>query len=443
MRDIINHINELKAELDKLKPLKSADQQRLDKKIRLELNYNSNHIEGNTLTYGETELLLIFDQTRGNHDFREYEEMKGHDLALKLIQDLAPDKERDLTESFIRQINRVILKEAFYKEAVTPDGQATRRLIRIGEYKSFPNSVRLQNGEMFNYASPSETPVMMHDLIDWYGNAAANSDLHPVEVAAEFHYRFVCIHPFDDGNGRISRLLMNYHLLKNDLPPVIIKSDDKKNYLFALHEADTGNVEAFKIYISDQLVWSLDIYLKAARGESVDEPKDWEKKITLLNKVGDPGNMLQKTKSSFSFTDLLETFALPFLNTIFNKWHLINGTFVNHSVYLTINNNYQIAKGESFDQIEESIFLLRETKITSAGLNISYQLNGFKANGVNSFSVAFDFQFSFDEFSYSLTLLLPVPINITKPYHKNLTIEDENLLAGAITDYILLKRESL
>jgi Fic family protein len=82
LKDLLNHIEQLKTQLEKLQPLSIENQQKLDKKFRLEWNYNSNHIEGNTLTYGETELLLIFDLTKGNHEMREYEEMKGHDVAL-------------------------------------------------------------------------------------------------------------------------------------------------------------------------------------------------------------------------------------------------------------------------------------------------------------------------------------------------------------------------
>ena len=262
MKELLEHIESLKKAFTELQPLNPENQQKLDKKFRLEWNYNSNHIEGNTLTYGETELLLIFGETKGNHEFREYEEMRGHDLALKLVEQLAADSERNLTENFIRELNLAILKEPFYKEAITEDGQPTRRLIKIGEYKSFPNSVRLQNGEIFNYASPAETAAMMSDLMNWYNTAVEDITQSPVEVAAEFHYRFVCIHPFDDGNGRISRLVMNYLLIKNGYPPVIIKTEDKKNYFFALHEADTGNLEAFKKYIAEQLVWSYEVCIK-------------------------------------------------------------------------------------------------------------------------------------------------------------------------------------
>src|ERR1039458_8086546 len=110
-------IDELKVTLDSLLPMSLEDERRFWKKIRLEWNYNSNHIEGNTLTYGETELLLIFDHTNGIHTFREYEEMKAHDLAYFLIQNWAKEKERPLTESDIKELNKTILKEPFWKEA--------------------------------------------------------------------------------------------------------------------------------------------------------------------------------------------------------------------------------------------------------------------------------------------------------------------------------------
>src|SRR5450432_2228970 len=115
-------------------------------------------------------------------------------------------------------------------------------MIDIGDYKKYPNSVVLPNGEIFHYTSPEETPIRMGELIDWFRTAEKSGKLHPVELAAQLHYRFVCIHPFDDGNGRLSRLLMNYVLLKNGLPPAIIRSDDKKAYLFALNQADSGDL---------------------------------------------------------------------------------------------------------------------------------------------------------------------------------------------------------
>lgn len=280
MKHSLERVNELVEKLRTLKPLSKENQQKLDKKFRLEFNFNSNHMEGNTLTYGETELLLIFDDTRGNHSMREYEEMKAHDAGYLLIEEWARDKERPLTEQNIKNLNEIILVRPFWKDAITQDGQDTRRKIKVGNYKEHPNSVRLQNGELFEYASPAETPIMMQGLIDWY--RTEENVAHPVTLAATLHYKFVRIHPFDDGNGRIARLLMNYVLLKNDLPPVVIKSKDKASYLRALHAADVGDFETFIEYISEQVEWSLETSIKAALGQSIEDPEDWEKELILL-----------------------------------------------------------------------------------------------------------------------------------------------------------------
>lgn len=282
MKDLLDKLDARKKELAALSPLKREDADRLWKKFRLEWNYNSNHIEGNTLTYQETELVLLFDQAPGGHTVREIEEMKAHDVAIALVQAWAADPNRDISQADIRSLNETLLVRPFWKEAITPDGQSVRRLIKVGEYKEHPNSVRLANGEMFHYAEPHEVESKMGDLIAWYREAG--KEVHPAIVAAKLHYDFVRIHPFDDGNGRVSRLLMNYHLLRHDFPPVIIKSESKKAYLAALNRADVGDFESFATYIAEQLLWSLDLSIKAAKSERIEEERDWEKQVELLKR---------------------------------------------------------------------------------------------------------------------------------------------------------------
>ena len=280
--DIFDYIDQLSATYHSLLPMSPENQRRWDKKVRLEFNYNSNHIEGNTLTYGDTQLLLLFDETHGSHPMRDYEEMKAHDVAFQKIKEWAADADMPLTEKDIRELNQIILVKSFWKDAITPDGHPTRRQIMVGSYKTQPNSVRLPNGELFEYTAPQEVPIKMQELMEWYRDEQAA--LHPVTLAAMFHYKFVCIHPFDDGNGRVSRLLMNYVLLAHKLPPVVIKSSDKQNYLHALHLADTGQYEAFIRYIAQQVVSSLEMAIKAAKGESIEEPDDLDKEIALLTR---------------------------------------------------------------------------------------------------------------------------------------------------------------
>lgn len=440
MDEILQQIEQYKKKLNQLSPLKPDDQLRLNKKFRLEWNYNSNHIEGNTLTYGETELLLIFGQTKGNHEIREYEEMKGHDVALKLVEDLASDKEAVLTEKFIREINGIILKEPFYKEAVTPDGQSTRRLIKVGDYKSFPNSVRLQNGEIFHYASPQETPALMNDLLDWYKQASDDTSKHPVEVASELHYQFVRIHPFDDGNGRISRMLMNYHLLRNGYPPVIIKSADKKDYLFALHEADTGDLNAFVRFVAEKLLWSYEISIKAAKGESVDEPGDWEKRITLLQKSFDPKKSLKKIKSPQTTQETLLNVVVPLLDFLLNKFESVTSMFFKHNALVKLIPVGSTNKLTDINEFKGFFNSFDETTLNKIDdVEIYFSLENFKHNGNASFSLSYTILIELKDFSYTIDIIPghQTP-TIEEFYHNYISTTTLYRFASYLTDLIIL-----
>jgi Fic family protein len=437
VKELLEHIESLKKGFAKLQPLSAENQQRLDKKFRLEWNYNSNHIEGNTLTYGETELLLYQGDTKGQHEVREFDEMRGHDIALKLIQDLANDTERGLTEVFIRQVNKIILKEPFYKEAKTPDGQSTRKLIKIGEYKSLSNHVQLVTGEMFYYATPEETPAKMFDLMNWYEETLQNKDLHPIEVAAELHYKFVCIHPFDDGNGRISRLLMNYHIIKNGYPPVIIKTGDKKKYLFALHEADTGNLEAFKNYIAEQLIWSYEISIKAAKGESIDEKGDWEKKVEVLKKKTSTNININSKKYVHVLQNVIDKSFLPLIHAIVNKLTPLYELYTNQHFSLSLNNEgpkrYYVLR----DLLHLNL-LLREDLYN---LFYSHSLNTFLKNGTNTFNSSYHIIFKFSDSGYSVSYKSVLKEDIQKQYGDFLTQEEIFNIESHIADTIYAQIE--
>jgi Fic family protein len=332
--ELYKEIDRLKAELDQLLPMKREDEERLRKKIRLEWNYHSNHIEGNTLTYGETEILLLLDKETGDHDPRDYQEMKAHDVAITLVYEHAADRERPITESFIKQLNKIILVNPFWKDAITPDGQKTKRLIDTGDYKKYSNSVRLSTGEMFYYASPEETPILMTELVEYCRSQQISPDVPIAELAASLHYRFVRIHPFDDGNGRTARLLMNYILLKNNLPPVIIKN--KKDYLNALHRADSGDIAAFVKYIGKELLWSLHLSVKAAKGQIIADDDDINKEIAIFKR-----NLLSDTESIYhtsALTQKLKRFAdeslLPFLEKLSSTLSQFNDLFYLHNYIL-------------------------------------------------------------------------------------------------------------
>lgn len=295
MSDLFDSLTALQAEWQALQPLQAEHQDRLWRKFRLEWNYHSNHIEGNTLTYGETELLLLHDRTTGNHSHREYLEMKAHDVGIEHVRSLAADSERIITEADIRDLNKIILKEPFWKAAETADGQATRKQIIPGEYKTSPNNVRTASGEMFYFASVEDTQPKMQALAKWLRQELEMPTLHPVALATKLHHEFVLIHPFDDGNGRVARLLVNYVLLRTGYLPVIVRSEDKANYLTALRLADAGDLTRLVDYICEMEEWSLKLGIMAGRGEPITELSDIEKEVALFvreqeaKKAGDPG----------------------------------------------------------------------------------------------------------------------------------------------------------
>lgn len=254
--DLHIRISELKSEWDRAQPLSPDKESRLWQKLRMEWNYHSNHIEGNTLSLGETMLLLLHGKTSGDHDFREYEEMKGHDAAVDHVRHLAKDS-RLITEADVRDLNRLALVAPFWKEAVTAAGHSTRKQIVPGEYKHQPNNVLTVTGEIYYFASPEETPARMADLMQWFRAELEELKSDIAGMLAAFHHRFSVIHPFDDGNGRCMRLLVNYALLRLGYPPIVIRTEDKNVYLRCLSEADAGNLGPFTDFIRRQLLESL------------------------------------------------------------------------------------------------------------------------------------------------------------------------------------------
>ena len=221
-----------------LQPLSDEKQHLLSQRFSVEYNFNSNHIEGNTLTYGQTELLLLFGKMSGKSDLREYEEMKASAVGVKMIEDAVVDTSIPLTQNFIRQLHKILLREDYTEYRNLPGGGTTSFTIHAGQYKTRPNSVITRYGDRFEYASPEETPALMTELVDWYNAAEQEGNLSPVELAALFHYRYIRIHPFEDGNGRIARLMVNYILSRHGWPMIVVRNRIKADYLEALHKSD-------------------------------------------------------------------------------------------------------------------------------------------------------------------------------------------------------------
>ena len=231
-------IEDVMNEWNALQPLSDRDREMLSRRFTIDFNYNSNHIEGNTLTYGQTEILLMFGKIVGEADVRDVHEMTASNVGLKMMKEEALLKEIPLTQHFIRTLHKTLLREDYTVYRTLPGGVQTSYVIHAGQYKTRPNSVITRYGDQFEYATPEETPALMSDLVDWYNDAERSGKFTPIELAAIFHYRYIRIHPFEDGNGRIARLMVNYILTRHDYPMIVVRSRKKKEYLEALHRTD-------------------------------------------------------------------------------------------------------------------------------------------------------------------------------------------------------------
>ena len=278
-------IEDVMNEWNALQPLSDRDREMLSRRFTIDFNYNSNHIEGNTLTYGQTEILLMFGKIVGEADVRDVHEMTASNVGLKMMKEEALLKETPLTQQFIRTLHKTILREDYTVYRTLPGGVQTSYVIHAGQYKTRPNSVITRYGDQFEYATPEETPALMSDLVDWYNDAERSGKFTPIELAAIFHYRYIRIHPFEDGNGRIARLMVNYILTRHDYPMIVVRSRKKKEYLEALHRTDLTvgaapslgahaskrDIQQFLTYFTNLFIdeVSYDIQFLTERGDNV------------------------------------------------------------------------------------------------------------------------------------------------------------------------------
>ena len=202
-------IDDYKKRLDQMRPLYPEEVRRLREEFMIENTYNSNAIEGNTLTERETLLVLSEGVTIGGKSVREHLEIIGHRDAFEFMVSLADAKER-LTERQIKEIHSLVLiNEAQYK----------------GIYRSVPVTIR---GALHQLPQPYLVSPQMEALMAEYEDM--KQEKHIIESIAEFHLRFEGIHPFIDGNGRTGRLLINLELIKAGYLPVDIKFTDRDKY---------------------------------------------------------------------------------------------------------------------------------------------------------------------------------------------------------------------
>ena len=318
-RNILEIVDGLKQELDSLRPLPPDVIARVAQKIRLEFNYHSNAIEGNTLTLGETRNLILHGLTAHGKPMRDHLDIEGHNDAVKAMEEAVREREA-LNGVFIRNLHAVLLKEPYEMDALTPDGKLTKRLIAVGRYKTAPNHVRTRTGETHYYTPPEQVSSEMSDLVDWYRDQEARGE-HPIVVAATFHYQFVRIHQFDDGNGRMARLLMNMILIRHGYTLAIVSGESRNRYIREIEDvAKTEDLSRFIDFIASCCEYTLELHLRAARGESIEDAEDINREIAIFKQ-----SMVGRAKSGTSVAGrrYVEDIVLPLRQYCKDKLNLL------------------------------------------------------------------------------------------------------------------------
>ena len=248
MQDLFENIHQKKEQLDKLRPLSAAQVKNLKNVYDIQLTYNSNAIEGSTLTYSETKLILNEGITIGGKSMNEHLEAINHQEAISFIEELANSNTKEITLTDIKNIHHLVLKGVDNKNA--------------GVYRSKNVGVVKSDGEIHSFTEPLKIEEEMNSFIEWLYSQTVEE---PILLAALVHLKFVSIHPFIDGNGRTARLFMNLVLLQNTYPQAIIKVVNRAEYIQAIEkyqQSSNNEYNDFYKVILKSVNESLDLYSK-------------------------------------------------------------------------------------------------------------------------------------------------------------------------------------
>jgi Fic family protein len=253
MDELLTSIAAKKERLARLRPLSPQALARLEHYYDIELTYSSNAIEGNTLSPVETKLVIENGVTIGGKPLKDHLEALDHYDAIRYVRELAR-QETPLTESDLRNLHKLVMRRSALEIA--------------GQYADQHRYVRTEMGR-HSFPSPAEILALMGDFAGWLATAP-----HVPDTAFTAHRRLVNIHPFNDGNGRTARLLMNLILIRGGYPPVAVRPEDRLEYIRSSQQEQAGQgAESFSALLYKRLDATLEEYLSDLQEAQVPEGK--------------------------------------------------------------------------------------------------------------------------------------------------------------------------
>lgn len=261
--------------------LDAVIKKKINYKFRLDWNYYSNNMEGNTLTKEETRSVMVKNITVHGKPIKDILEIKGHDEVISDILQIGKGNLR-MSETRIKQIHSAIMHE---------DNPLQKN--KIGEWKVEPNYIYNYQNERFDFTAPEDVPTAIHDLLN-RTNAAIDAVLdqrknapHPIDVALNFHVEYLTIHPFYDGNGRTARILTNLLLISFGYPPFWMTTKERDAYYQYIGDIQCygGKPDLFFEFACDKIQRSQQLVLDAIAGKDISSEEDWDKEIAMLQKM--------------------------------------------------------------------------------------------------------------------------------------------------------------
>jgi len=241
----LERIKRKKDALDSKRPLPKDAVNRLMDELRLAHTYHSDAIEGNTLTLQETKIVIEEGITIGGRSLKEHLEATGNASAFDRIEELSKTR-TPIDHAVVQEIHEIATKGW-----LTDSGRYRTQNVRIAGRKRSPPDF-------------SKVPKLMDKLL----KELAQMESNPITVATFLHHRFVDIHPFSDGNGRVARLLTNLCLMRHGYPPIVLKKEDRGKYYDYLAMADKGNMNPFANFIAKAIDESLTLCLAIFGGKN-------------------------------------------------------------------------------------------------------------------------------------------------------------------------------
>lgn len=436
--DFLIKIEKLKAELDVMRPLNHELEQRLMMSFKVFWNYNSNNPEESPLKFDESRDFTLSGKVSNPKEFHKFYSQRGHNDGIKLIEQ-AIKESTPLTEEFIKKLHVSVIKEANDYLMSLPVNKDKKLKIYAGKYKTIKNLVKTRTGDTFNFALPVETPHKMEELLKWYNEVYKLEKFSKFFLAVIFHYKFLCIHPFDDGNGRTARLLMNYILMKDGFPPVILRKEEKINYLLVIQQADRGTIYPLIELIGNSLLKSLELFVKGVKKGAISE-QDMSEVMPIEDVINHALHPVMAKKVIYRSTESLLYLFDFCISPLINKF--VNGCQKFFKYYDEIHISHTSDAHSRFVSINDTIVVARRSiDVKREYFNLKFDFKKIKISGIEVHFTAV-ISFHFGGMSYQV-FTGPKEVHYEKQLNENLTdVEIDNLVRAEMNRHeIEIKRK--